>query len=229
MLQGVVPDCGKLAVIIPIVKKLGLNPDCTSSYRPVSNLIFLSKLVERLVCGQLIAYLQKNHHLVLQQSAYRQHHSTETAMLKIASDVFDATDAGHVTILALLDLSAAFDTVDHDILLQRINHTYGIGGTMLHWMRSFLNGRVQVVHIAGQHSKESPLLCGLPQGSVSGPILFSLYTADVARIAQSFGVCIYCYADDLQLYVHYHVGDAEVAAACLFACIGAIDKWMRSN
>ena len=117
-LQGVVPDCEKSAVIIPIVKKLGLNPDCTSSYRPVSNLTFLSDLFERLVCGQLMAYLQDNHHLVLQQSAYRRHHSTETTMLKIASDVFDAADAGHVTILALLNLSAASDTVDHGILLQ---------------------------------------------------------------------------------------------------------------
>ena len=100
---------------------------------------------------------------------------------------------------------------------------------MLHWVRSFLSGQVQVVHFAGQHSKESPLLCGLPQGSVSGPILFSFYTADVVRIAQSFGVCIHCYADDLQLYVYCHVGDAEVAAARLLACISAIDKWIRSN
>ena len=176
-----------------------------------------------------MAYLQDNHHLVPQQSAYRRHHSSKTAMLKIASDVFDAANAGHVTILALLDLSAALDTVDHDILLQRLNQTYGIGGTVLHWVRSFLSGQVLVVHFAGQHSKESPLLYGLPQGSVSGPILFSLYTADVVRIAQSFGMCIHCYANDLQPYVHCHVGDAEVAAARLLACISAIDKWIRSN
>ena len=219
MLQGVVPDCEKSTVIVPIVKKLGLDPDCMSSYRPVSNLTFLSKLVECLVCGQLMAYLQDNHHLVPQQSSYCRHHSTETAMLKIASNVFDVAYAGHVTILALLDLSAAFDTVDHVILLQRLNHTYGIGGTVLHWVRSFLSGQVQVVHFAGQHSKESPLLCGLPQGSVSGPILFSLYTADVVRITQSFGVCIHCYADDLQLYVYCHVEDAE---SPLRACLRAL-------
>ena len=84
---------------------------------------------------------------------------------------------------------------------------------MLQWVRSFLSSRVQVAHFASQHSIESPLLCGLPQGSVSGPILFSLYSADVVRITQSFGVCIYFYADNLQLYVHCHVGDAEVATA----------------
>jgi hypothetical protein len=115
--SGVLPECEKVAIITPILKKPGLDIDCTSSYRPVSNLTFLSKLVERLVCRQLIAYLQQNHLLVPQQSAYREHHSTKTATLNVASDVFDAMDVGEVTILALLDLIAAFDIVNHEILL----------------------------------------------------------------------------------------------------------------
>ena len=143
----------------------------------MSNLTFLSNLIERLLCLKLTAYLCDNQLLVQQQSAYREYHSTETALLKVASDVFDAMDTGDVTILALLDLSAAFDTVDHDILLQRLSYSYGIGGTALHWLKSFLTDRVQAVIFGDQQSTRTQLTCGVPQGSVSGPLLFTLYTA----------------------------------------------------
>ena len=156
----------------------------------------------------------------------RQDHSTETAVLKIASDVFDSADTGHVTLLALLDLSAAFDTVDHEILLQRLEHSYCVDGTALQWVRSFHFGRIQVVHFNGHLSTESLLTCGVPQGSVSGPKFFTLYTADVVRIAQSFGVCIHCYADDLQLYVHCCAADVAAAVVRLLACTDAIDKFL---
>jgi hypothetical protein len=183
----------------------------------------------RLVCSQLTTYLHSHHLLPPEQSAYRQHYSTETATLKIASDVFEAADTGHVTALALLDLSAAFDTVDHGILLQRLSETYGIGGTALRWIKSFLTGRSLVVNFAGQQSTCSMLTCGVPQGSVTGPLLFNLYTADVVRIAQSFDVHVHCYADDLQLYVHCTVHDAPAALQRLLRCIEAIDIWMGSN
>ncbi len=227
--SGVLPDCEKSATITPILKKSGLDPDSAASYRPVSNLTYVSKLIERLACAQLTAYLHNHHLLPLVQSAYRQHHSTETATLKIASDVFDAVDAGHVTVLALLDLSAAFDTVDHTILLQRLRVTYGIGGTALRWIHSFLTGRSTMVNFAGQQSTCTELTCGVPQGSVTGPLLFNLYTADVVCIVQSFGVHVHCYADDLQLYVHCTVADAPAAVERLLKCIKAIDEWMGSN
>ena len=95
---------------------------------------FLSKLIEHLVCRQLTVYLLQHLLLSSQQSAYRLHHSTETATLKVASDIFDASDSGHVIIIALLDLSAAFDTVDHGILMQRLNYSNGIGGSPLRWI-----------------------------------------------------------------------------------------------
>ena len=129
--DGILPECEKLALITPILKEAGLDPDSPASYRPVSNLTFVSKLVERIVCQQLNAYLCEHNLLPPLQSAFRVNHSTETATLKIASDILDSADTGHVTILALLDLSAAFDTVDHDILLQRLTRIYGIGGTVL--------------------------------------------------------------------------------------------------
>ena len=229
MRNGELPASEKSAAITPIVKKSGLDPDCASNYRPISNLTFLLKLIERIVCQQLTAYLLANHLLVPEQSAYRQDHSTETAELKIASDVFDSADTGHVTLIKLLDLSAAFDTVDHGILLQRLEHSYGVGGTTLRWVRSFLSDRTQVVHFNGHLSTESLLTCGVPQGSISGSKFFNLYTADVVRIAQSFDVCIHCYADDLQLYVHCCAADFVAAVVRLLACIEAINEFMGSN
>ena len=163
------------------------------------------------------------------QSAYRQNHSTETASLKIVSDILDAADTGHVTLLALLDLSAAFDTVDHNILLSRLECSYGFSGTVLKWIASFLKNRSQTVVFAGIKSAPTSLLYGVPQGSVLGPLFFNLYTADVVKIAESFGIQIHCYADDVQLYIHCLATDAPIAVARLLACIGAIDKWMGSN
>ena len=188
--SGVLPSSEKHATITPIVKKQGLDPDCAANYRPVSNLTFLSKLIERLVCCRLSQYLGTNALYSPLQSAYRQYHSTESATLKVASDVFEAMDAGKVTILALLDLSAAFDTVDHDILIHRLSHSYGIGGTALSWFRSFLTDRTQSASFMGQQSTRSTLTSGVPQGSVSGPILFTMYTADVVRIAHHYGANI---------------------------------------
>lgn len=190
----------------------------------MSYLFYVSKLIERLVCCQLLTHLHANQLLPPEQSAYRQHHSIETATLKIASDVFDAVDSGRITVLALLDLSATFDTVDHDILLQRLSHTYCIGGTALRWVQSFLTGRTLVVNFADQQSTRSTLTCGVQQGSVTGPLLLNLYTADVIRIAQSFAVHVHCYVDDLQLYNHSTVGDAPAAAQRLLKCTEAIDR-----
>jgi hypothetical protein len=147
----------------------------------------------------------------------------------VASDVYDAADAGQVTILALLDLSAAFDTVDHNTLLQRLSVTYGIGGTVLRWIESFLTGRSVVVYFADQQSTRSALTCGVPQGSVLGPLLFNLYTADVTRIVQSFRVNVHCYADDVQLYIHCTVDEAPAAVHRLLSCIEAVSRWLSSN
>ena len=135
--------------ITPILKKPGLEAESAFSYCSVSNLKFLFKIIERLVCRQLTSYLHEHRLLSPLQSAYRQHHSTETATLKVASDIFDFADSVQVTLLYLLDFSAAFDTVDHDILLRRLNFSHGTGGTALSWVRSFLSGRSQVINFAG--------------------------------------------------------------------------------
>jgi len=129
--QGYVPSIFKSAFITPLLKKPDLDSADVKSYRPISNLSVLSKLLERLVARQLLDYLNAHHLLPDCQSAYRSYHSTETAILKVMSDILLALDSGDLAMSTLLDLSAAFDTVDHYILLKHLNISYGITHSVL--------------------------------------------------------------------------------------------------
>ena len=141
-------------------------------------------VVERLVCRQLVAYLEQNGLLPELQSAYRRGHSTETAVLKMVTDFLLAADRGEVTLLSLLDLSAAFDTVDHDILINRLYHSFGLRDNALSWIKSFITGRTQRVKVGDQYSVYYEVDYGVPQGSVLGSIQFLLYIADVLIAAR---------------------------------------------
>ena len=127
-------------------------------------------------------------------------HSTETAVLKVFSDIVDAIEKGEFALLTLLDLSAAFDTVDHEILLKRLSTTFGINSVALQWFRSYMADRTQSVHLGSDFTSPRPVTCGVPQGSVLGPILFSLYTADIGKLIISLSLQHHCYADETQLY-----------------------------
>ena len=133
----------------------------------------------------------------------------------IFSDIRDASDSAQVsevTLLGLVDLSAAFDTIDHDILLTRLQKSYGVGGTALAWISSFIQGRQQSVTFNGHQSALIQLKYSVPQGSVLGPLLFILYTSDVISIAVSLGVGAHTYANDSQLYIHCLAVDQRSAA-----------------
>ena len=121
-------------------------------------------------------------------------------MLKVLSDICLAADSQRFTLLALLGLSAAFDCVDHDILLQSLQPNFGLGGKVLDWLRSFLTGRSQQVLGDGCLSESVMILFGISQSSVIGPILFILYMVEVFDIIAAYGVNCHCYADDMQVY-----------------------------
>ena len=128
---GVFPQCFKHAHVKPLLEKANLDLNCLSNYRPVFNLPFLSKVLERIVLKQFLQRFESHSLLEPFQSAYRKCHSTEPALLRVVNDLLQASDSGHVSILSLLDLSAAFDTTDHDILIKRLRTTYGCSGTVL--------------------------------------------------------------------------------------------------
>jgi len=133
--DGAVPLSYKAAYVTPLLKKPDLDPSDARSYRPISNLSVVSKLLERLVTKRMLSYLTSSGLMPSLQSAYRVHHSTETAVFRVMADILQALDRGDFATLAFLDLSAAFDTVDHATLLRRIELLYGIRGMALSWLR----------------------------------------------------------------------------------------------
>jgi hypothetical protein len=227
--QGIFPQSFKVAEITPILKKSSLDASVPANYRPISNLQYLSKLLERVVNNQLVEHLQENDLMPAHQSAYRRCHSTETALLKVSSDVLMAADAGMVTLLAMLDLSAAFDCVDHQILLTRLDRSFGISSVALEWTRSYLDRRTQRVRYNGEVSASMVLEFGVPQGSVQGPLYFLLYSADAFQLAENHGFNIHGYADDLQLYDHCSTCDMDSLVQRMGTCIEAIRDWMSRN
>jgi len=186
--SGTVPLSFKHAIVKPLLKKSSLDPECLKNYRPVSNLSFLSKVLEHVVLSQCLAHLHHYNLFEPFQSAYRKGYSTETALLRIVNDLLQASDSGCVSILSLLDLSAAFDTIDHGILLSRLATSFGFSGTVLSWFHSYLSNRTQRVMLEGMQSRALDLVCGVPQGSVLGPILFSLYIQPLSLVLQPTGI-----------------------------------------
>ena len=169
--EGLFPGDFKNAVVTPLLKKASLPKDERKNYRPVSGLCFMSKLVERVVASQIKAHLDMHNLGNTFQSAYKSGHSTETALLCIKNDIHLSLSKGMPTALVLLDLSAAFDTIDHKGLLECLSTWFGFADTVLRWFLSYLSGRHQSVKIGNKLSDPFELMFGVPQGSVLGPIL----------------------------------------------------------
>jgi len=159
-----------------------------NNFRPISNLMFMSKLIEKVVASQLIHCISSNGLHEILQSAYEQFHSTETALVKVFNDIVLDVDRNTTVILLLLDLSAAFDAVDNTILIDRLANRLGLCDLALAWFKSYLSDRTHSVSIRGARSVTRSLSCGVPQGSVLGPILCLLYTSPLRDIVRQYNM-----------------------------------------
>ena len=164
------------------------------------------------------------------RSAYKSGHSTETALLSIKNDVHLSVSQGEVTALVLLDLSTAFDTIDHSTLLSCLQDWFGVDGSILKWFSSYLSECYQSVKIGSTLSDLQKLLFGVPQGSVLDPLLFSLYTSPFSTLIDKHkGVNFHFYANDTQLYVHLSYMNASAAFDKLNRCLQDVKEWMSAS
>jgi len=201
--ESEMPLCLKRATISPLLKRPGLDKEEMKNYHPISNLPFISKPIEKVVARRIEEHLEHNDLNDIYQSAYRSRHSssTETTLLKGNSDIAEALDEGSTTALIMLDLFAAFDVIDHPILLKRLEFSFGIKEKALTWVKSYLADRTQCVSVANKTSPDVGLLFGVPQGSVSGPKHYCMYTKPVGEIIKRYNIKYHCYADDTQVYM----------------------------
>lgn len=225
-----VPSNFKQAVIRPLLKKPDLDPDVLKNYRPVSNLPFISKVLERIVSNRIDQHLNEYNLLDEYQSAYRKNYSTETALLRVQTDILKALDSGFSVALIMLDLSAAFDTLDHNILLKRFEHSLGIAGNAIRWLGSYLSGRTQRVVIDSAASDDVLLQFGVPQGSVFGPKGYSMYTGPLGNIFRKYNMSHMLYADDSQSYTIVKANDSlSQSASNIQSCLSEVKEWMNAN
>ena len=191
---GIFPDELKIAKIKPIFKKD--NPHRTDNYRPISLLPAISKVFEKVVYRQVYDCLTTNNLLYKSQYGFRTLHSTELAALELTDKIYSQLDQRKIPLAIFLDLSKAFDTIDHSILLNKLRH-YGIQGIPLQWFKSYLTNRLQYVQINDQISDLSQITTGVPQGSILGPLLFLIYMNDIHKVTENFNFILY--ADDTSL------------------------------
>ena len=217
------------AVVRPLIKKPSLDKENFKNYRPVSNLAFLGKLIESIAIEQIEDHLSINQLHEPLQSAYTPNHSTETAVVKVTNDVLCALDHRQCVYLVLLDLSAAFDTIDHQVFLSRLREDYGVTGGVTDWMESYLVNRHQNICVNDALSDKITLKYGFPQGSKIGPFGFKLYTKPLIQIATKHNIQIHLYADDTQLYTSFDPHNSAEAMNRMEACIAEIKSWMATN
>ena len=223
--EGVFPTTEKFATVKPLIKGQS-DPEMLSSYRPLYNMSFLSKILEKAALVQLLEHFSRFDAFPKVQSAYREFHSVESAMCRIYSDLVRRKCEGKCTMLILLDLSAAFDTIDHTILLNDLQ-LLGVTGSSLSWLRSYLTGRNFSVVVGDFLSDRAEMSTGIPQGSTLGPVLFIVYMIELYYLLESFNVDCHFYADDTQVY--FTVETTQQGKAKFDLIYGEINKWMKER
>ena len=220
--NGVFPDEMKLAKIIPLHKSgEAMN---ISNYRPVSVLPLFSKILERIMYSRLIGYINKHNILYKFQFGFRENHSANMALITLVDKITSAIDKGDIVIGLFLDLKKAFDTVNHKILLDKLFH-YGVRGVALSWIKDYLDQRKQYVNFKNIASSESIVKCGVPQGSILGPLLFLLYINDIANVSQKLLPLIF--ADDTNLFLQGK--SVKETINIMNIEMSKVAKWLRAN
>ena len=194
--QCIVPDQLKIARVVPIFKKG--NSQLIENYRPISILSSLSKVLERLVYNRIIAFLENHNILSTCQYGFRKKYSTYMPLIHLLDKIHTALDNGDCVLGLFLDLSKAFDTVNHNILLQKI-YRYGLRGHIYNWIQNYLSNRVQFVDFDGINSCTRSIVCGVPQGSILGPLLFLIYINDLPLQSNLLNTVMF--ADDSNLFL----------------------------
>ena len=225
--EGIFPDTLKQAVVVPVVKDRSKDKNDFKNYRPISTLPFLSKLIENIVHNQLITYLDEVNLFPMFQSAYRSAHSCETAILKLTYDMEKEIYKNNLVAFISLDLSSAFDTINHTKLLNILEYKYLIKGNALKWFKSYLENRKFCVKIKNELSTKVDLKYGVPQGSVLGPLLFILYISDINSIISYHKLSMHLYADDTQLYIGIDPSkNYSITLNIINSCLEDLKTWM---
>ena len=225
---GVVPADMKHALVTPILKKRGLDVNSLANYRPISNLNLVSKTLEHSVANEVRRHIDANGFNDPFQSAYRPRHSTETALVRIREDMTQAIDSRRGVLLVLLDLTAAFDTLDHSILLLRLRDI-GLTQTVFTWFKSYLAGRTNAIKIREATSAPRLIHHGVSQGSVLGPMLFNMYILPIADIFERHQIRYHIYADDTQLHAECPPLNQADALRKIDEYVRDIRRWLNCN
>ena len=222
---SIFPTSWKIGKIIPIPKVS--NPKIINDYRPISILPAMSKVMEHIMSRQITSYLKSCFLLNDFQSAYRPGHSTSSAILTVIDDIRRKTDSGKLTVLVLLDFSKAFDSIDHLLLQNKLRSIFKFDTSSCHLISSYLTERLQITYIGNLKSDVIKINSGVPQGSVLGPLLFTMYINDLTN---SINSCSYhLYADDLQIYLSCNIRDISYCIATINRDIENINLWSKSN
>ena len=220
--NGVVPQTLKIAKVIPLFKKGDVSE--MSNYRPISLLSVFNKLLEKIVYKRVYSFLTKNNLLYEYQFGFREKHSTSLALMDVVDYCYKTLDEGNKMLGIFFDLQKAFDTCDHDILLEKLYY-YGIRGLMFDWFKSYLNSRQQYTIVNGVSSSLNVIHCGVPQGSVLGPLLFLVYVNDISAVIENNKLKLF--ADDTNLFVFGKTyEELEIKAN---ECLTKMNSWFLVN